>query len=392
MFRTTNWGSFWQAQDRWFLAAVVALVALGFAMVASASSDYSAHHHGTIYYFSIRHAIYLLIGLVGLSVAAFIPLKDWYALSFPLFIAGVVLLVAVLFFGTSVNGSQRWIRLAGFSLQPSEFMKVGMVLFIARYITKFQQDLSTRTLYFFRPLLAVPLVALLLLAEPDYGATVLISATVIGMLFLSGAPLLPFISLMIGVLGSAYLLAISSPYRLARLTGFADPWANQFDSGYQLTQSLIAFGRGHLTGVGYGNSVQKLMFLPEAHTDFVFAIWAEETGFFGAALVIALFTLLVTRLFIISRKALKRNQPFIAWTAAGFGFLISGQAFINMGVASGLLPTKGLTLPFISYGGSSLLVSLVMVGIVMRLCAAMNQSATRVRKRQGKTPEGVEAL
>ncbi|NVK12106.1 MAG: putative lipid II flippase FtsW [Gammaproteobacteria bacterium] len=372
-----RWSQFWQVQDYWFLTSVLFLVVLGFLMVFSASSDYASYRYDDLYYFSKRHAVYLLLGVIAMTITALIPLKAWFELAFPLFLVGIVLLIAVLIVGTNVNGSQRWIRLAGFSLQPSEFMKVAMVLAVARYVTRFQENLTQRGFYFIRPLIAIPVVAILLLLEPDYGATVLISATVVGVLFLAGVPLLPFMSVMGLALTAAYFVAISSPYRLARLTGFADPWANQFDSGYQLTQSLIAFGRGHFDGVGYGNSVQKLMFLPEAHTDFVFSIWAEETGWLGALLIVALFTILVARLFVLCRRALNRNQRFIAWVAAGFGFLIAGQAFINLGVASGLLPTKGLTLPFISYGGSSLLVSFALVGIVMRMHVAVNQMTTK---------------
>jgi len=377
-----QWANFWADQDYWLLGAVAVLVTLGFLMVASASTDFAAYKYNNTYHFMIRHFVYLVVALFGLIIAALLPVSAYYRNAFALFGLGLALLVAVLIIGTNVNGSQRWIRFGPFGLQPSEFMKIAMVIVTARYITKFQGDLKQKKLYFVRPLVMFFVTAILLLLEPDYGATVLIGFTVVGMLFLSGVPMISFATLMGSGLMLVSYLATSSEYRMKRLTGYQNPWEHQFDSGYQLTQSLIAFGRGHWEGVGFGNSVQKLMFLPEAHTDFVFAIWAEEMGFIGAAFIVGLFVLLVSRIIRLSRRAAARNQPFVAWVAMGLALLISGQAFINMGVASGLLPTKGLTLPFISYGGSSLLQSFMMVGLLMRLQVSVNHSATRTKSKR----------
>jgi len=252
-------------------------------------------------------------------------------------------------------------------LQPSEFIKFFMVLFVAGYLVRRGDELREQLSGFVKPLLVVAGVGVLLLLEPDFGATGVLMATVVGMLFLGGAKVWQFLLLLLIGLGGAWYLVISSPYRLERLTTFLNPWADPFNSGFQLTQALIAFGRGEWFGVGLGGSVQKLFYLPEAHTDFLFAVLAEELGLLGALLVVALFSILVWRIFIIAARALRVGSSFGAHVAWGIGICLSLQALINIGVNMGALPTKGLTLPLMSYGGSSIIVACMMVALVLRV-------------------------
>jgi cell division protein FtsW len=270
--------------------------------------------------------------------------------------------------GRRVNGSQRWISLGFFTLQVSEFAKVFLVFYLADYFVRCEKQLSGSFKPFIKPMAVLGAVAVLLLLEPDFGTTVVILMASLAVMFVAGIPLLRFLMMMFGTLALGALAVWLEPYRLKRLTTFADPWADdvKFQSGYQLTQSLIAFGRGEWSGLGLGNSVQKLFYLPEAHTDFVFSIWAEEFGLVGVLVVMALFALLLYRALAISLFAYRHHERFVSYMAVGFAVIIGGQAFINMGVASGLLPTKGLTLPFLSYGGSSLLVCCWMVGLLLR--------------------------
>jgi cell division protein FtsW len=221
----------------------------------------------------------------------------------------------------------------------------------------------------------------LLLLEPDFGAVVVIMGASLGMMFLGGVRLFQFLLLIAVSLGAVILMALASPYRMQRLITFADPWADQFNTGYQLTQSLIAFGRGEWLGVGLGNSVQKLFYLPEAHTDFVFAIVAEELGMLGAMAVLALFAFLVARIFIIARRAETRQQGFSAYLAYGIGLIFAGQVFINVGVNAGLLPTKGLTLPFLSYGGSSLVINCLMIAVLLRIDYEQRKALRQARRK-----------
>jgi cell division protein FtsW len=263
------------------------------------------------------------------------------------------------------------------NLQASEVAKFCLIIYVAGYLERFLPQVRRQWGAFLRPLVVMALIAFLLILEPDYGAVVVMTACVMGMLLMAGAPWGRFALLLVLVAGGGLLLAIAEPYRLARLTSFADPWADQFASGYQLTQALIAFGRGHWLGVGLGNSVQKLFYLPEAHTDFVFAVIAEELGLFGALIVVGLFALLVYRAMAVGRRAELARMPFAAYLSYGIALVVGVQAFINIAVSTGMLPTKGLTLPLLSYGGSSLVISAMMMALLLRADIEVRQAWRR---------------
>jgi len=300
-----------------------------------------------------------------------IPLAIWRSVSGLLVVLALVLLVAVLIpgVGREINGSMRWLSLGFMNAQPSEFAKLATVLYMASYLDRRRIEVQSKWSGFMKPLFVLSLLAVLLLLEPDFGAVVVLMLSTLGLLFLGGVKAGQFILTAVVVVSSSVAILLSQPYRLKRLTGYWEPWneENVFGSGYQLTQSLIAFGRGEFTGVGLGNSIQKLFYLPEAHTDFVFAIWAEETGLLGCLVILGLFTFVFLRAMSLGRKAFDEEQFFAAYVAYGVALLIGFQAFINLGVNVGLLPTKGLTLPFISYGGSSLLACCIALGLLLRV-------------------------
>ena len=366
--------------DRPLLLCVLALVSLGVVMVFSASIGFAAYGYEDAFYFLKRHLVYLFISLCVALPVLLAPLHLWYRYAGVALLGSMVLLVAVLLpgVGHEVNGSSRWLRAGPLTLQVSELAKMAVVVFMAAYLQRRHLLLQEQWQDFAKPLAIMGLVAVLLLLEPDFGSTMVIGATVMAMLFLAGVRVWQFLLLVAAGIGAVAILIVSSPYRFKRLTGFLDPWADQYHSGYQLTQSLIAFGRGEWWGVGLGNSVQKLFYLPEAHTDFVFAIFAEEFGMGGVLVVMALFIFLISRIMVVGRLAANRQQWFVAYAVFGFGIMLAGQAFINLGVTSGLLPTKGLTLPFVSYGGSSLLVCSAMIALVLRAGIEMTQAPERV--------------
>ncbi|MFB3077580.1 MAG: putative lipid II flippase FtsW, partial [Lysobacterales bacterium] len=269
--------------------------------------------------------------------------------------------------GREVNGSRRWLALGPATLQASEFARLFLIIYLSGYLQRREEQVRSQWQGFVKPMMVVFAITLLLMVEPDFGATVVTVGTAFGMLFLAGVKLGHFLLVVLGSVMALVILLVSEPYRMQRLTAYTDPWADQFNSGYQLTQSLIAFGRGEWTGVGLGNSVQKLFYLPEAHTDFVFSIWAEETGLIGAVTVIALYLALIYRILWISRKSCQAGDLFGAHICHGVALVFTAQVFINIGVSTGLLPTKGLTLPLISYGGSSLIVCCCMLALVLRV-------------------------
>ncbi|WP_110676263.1 putative lipid II flippase FtsW [Salinicola sp. RZ23] len=373
-----------QSFDGWLLLSALALMLIGWVMVTSASTEIAASLTGNPYYFSIRHGIFVLAAIgVGL-LAVRLPLWWWREKGPMLLILGLVLLVLVLLVGREINGSRRWIPLGIVNVQASEVAKLFMIVYVAGYLERFLPEVRRTWGAFMRPLAVMALIGFLLILEPDYGAVVVMTGCVMGMLLLSGAPLWRFLLIMVVVGSGAVMLAVAEPYRLQRITSFANPWADQYNTGYQLTQALIAFGRGHWFGLGLGNSVQKLFYLPEAHTDFVFAVLAEELGLFGAVGVILLFALLVFRAFRIGRKAELARMPFAAYLCYGIALVIGAQAFINISVSSGMLPTKGLTLPLLSYGGSSLIVSGIMVAMLFRVDAEVRRS----QRRAAAPPQG----
>lgn len=355
--------------DRYLFFATAGLLALGLLMVASTSIVISQRQFGTPFHFLLRHAAYLFLG-IGLAYGVFrVKLAALQKLGPVLLLISLVLLGLVLVhgIGREVNGSMRWLGFGPLGLQVSEFAKLAVVIYMAGYIVRHGEEVKTQVRGFFKPLVLLGFVALLLLREPDFGATTVIMVTCLGMLFLAGVRLWQFAILLGVVIAGLTGLAITSPYRLERLTTFLNPWANQFDSGYQLTQSLIAFGRGGWFGVGLGDSVQKLFYLPEAYTDFLFAVLTEELGLLGGLVVISLFAVVVGRGLCIARNAYNENRLFAAFLAYGLALELALQVMINIGVNAGILPTKGLTLPFMSYGGSSLLMTCAAVAILLRI-------------------------
>jgi len=320
------------------------------------------------FHFFERQAVGLMLGVCCAAFMMFVPTHVWERMALPLLLIAMVLLVLVLIpgVGHEVNGSRRWFRL-GMSFQPSEIARVLMLTYLASYVVRKQSELKDELRGFLKPLGLLVAAAGLLLLEPDFGAATVLLATGLGVLFLAGVKLRHFLALVAIAAAGMAAIAVTSAYRMKRLTAFMDPWADPFNSGFQLTQSLIAIGRGELFGVGLGSSVQKLFYLPEAHTDFVFAVLAEELGLAGVVVTLALFVVLTWRAFHIARLAAEAGLPFQAYFAAGFGLWVGVQTFINVGVNLGLLPTKGLTLPLMSYGASCILVTLGWLGVLMRI-------------------------
>lgn len=366
------------------LGLVFTLASFGVLMVASASMSLSESYYGSPWYILRKHCLFLAMGIAIATMVAMVPMRIWQQYGWVLILLTLLLLALVLVpgLGRRVNGSQRWLMIGPISVQASELAKLFMVMFFASYLSRRHQELKSSWKGVLKPLVIVAFVVGLLLLEPDFGGSVVVAGTVFAMMFVAGMKLWQFFSLL--AIGSALMAAaaIWSPYRMERLVAFLDPWADQFDSGYQLTQSLIAFGQGEWFGVGLGRSVQKLFYLPDAHTDFIFAITAEEFGLVGAATLVAVFAAIVWRIMLIGKRAILHNNSFVTLVAFGVAILLAGQAFINMGVASGLLPTKGLTLPFISYGGSSLIISCVLIGIVLRLDWELVAQPTKKRTVQ----------
>ena len=355
--------------DKWLLFAAISLLILGLMMVASSSVMISTKYFDQPFHFLIRQAAYLVLGIcVGMGVMR-LDTRHWERLSVPLLLLCLVMLVLVLIpgLGRVVNGSRRWLAFGPIFIQVSEVLKFTMILYLAGYLVRQQTRTPNEIFDFIKPLVLLAVVGVLLLLEPDFGATVVVSGTVMVMLFLAGVRLRYYAGLLCMLGGTLAVLAVSSPYRMARLTAFLNPWADQFNSGYQLTQSLIAFGRGGWFGTGLGSSVQKLLYLPEAHTDFLFAVLAEELGLFGVLLVLGLYSILVVRGFLIGFCAYQQTRFFAAFVAYGLTFWLGLQAAINMGVNAGLLPTKGLTLPLLSYGGASLVVNCVVLALLLRI-------------------------
>jgi cell division protein FtsW len=355
--------------DYVLLMTAITLASLGLVMVASASITFADRDLGQPFYYALRQAVYIGIGVLLAMPVYRLRLALLQQAGPVLLVAALALLVAVLIpgIGREVNGSTRWISTGLFNLQVSEPAKLMILVYLAGYLARHGEELRERLSGFLKPMGVLSLAALLLLLEPDFGATVVLMATAMGMIFLAGVRLWHFTG-MLGVAGLSLAgLAVSSPYRMERLTTFLNPWEDPFNSGFQLTQSLIAIGRGELAGVGLGASIQKLFYLPEAHTDFVFAVLAEELGLLGVFVVIALYALLVWRAFVIARQAENAGNVFAGALAYGIGIWIGLQSFINMGVNMGLLPTKGLTLPLMSYGGSSMVVMCVAIALLLRI-------------------------
>ena len=358
--------------DLTLLWSGVVLLMIGMVMVYSASiaiADAGRASGNQPMFFLVRHGVFLAIGLVSAGVVFQVPLATWQQISPWLFVAGFVLLALVLIpgVGKDVNGARRWLSLAVINLQPSELMKMFAVLYAADYTVRKMPHMHDLKKAFLPMAGAMVAVGILLLKEPDFGAFVVIISIAIGILFLGGMRARLFAILIVVLVVAFAVLIIVSPYRRDRIFGFMDPWADAYGRGYQLSHALIAFGRGELFGVGLGASIEKLFYLPEAHTDFLLAVIAEELGFFGVVFVVVLFGLVVQRAFVIGRQAVALDRLYPALVAQGVGIWIGVQGFINMGVNMGLLPTKGLTLPFMSYGGSGVLANCVALAVLLRV-------------------------
>lgn len=355
--------------DWTLLLLVGSLLCIGLVMIASASVAIADRQLAEPGYYLMRQSLYVGLGLVAAVLTWQIPLVFWERVG-PLLLIVALLLLALLLIpgvGRTVNGSTRWLMIGPFNLQVSEVAKLAMIIYLSGYLVRRGDDVRNTVSGFIRPMLLVLLASGLLLAEPDFGAAVVLTATALGMMFLGGVQLWLFGLLVMLAGGSLALLAVTSPYRMERLTAFLNPWADPFNSGFQLTQALIAFGRGEWFGVGLGSSVQKLFYLPEAHTDFVYAVLVEELGMAGGVLVIALFAMLVVRILRIGYQAAQAGMQFGSHLCYGIAIWVALQAFINMGVNMGLLPTKGLTLPLMSYGGSSIIAICVGLALVQRV-------------------------
>lgn len=360
------------------------LIVYGLVMVGSASLEVGAKTYGNAFHLFNRHVMYLGVSLVAAALVLAMPISVWQRFDVLMLGASFCLLILVLVpgVGREVNGSTRWIPLGPFGLQGSEFVKLFVIVYVAAYLVRRKVEVESSLSGFAKPLLVLSAIALLLLGQPDFGAAIVILAAAIGMIYLAGVPYRYFFPVVAISVSALALIAILQPYRLARLTAFANPWENQFGSGYQLTQALIAFGRGEWFGVGLGNSIQKLFFLPEAHTDFLFSIIAEELGVVGAGVVILLFAGLVLRGLAIGQLAKSKGLDFHAHLAFGIALMLSIQASINLGVNLGILPTKGLTLPLMSYGGNSLIVSCMMIAVLLRIDVEARQAP--VGKQRGR--------
>ncbi len=355
--------------DTVLLTIVLTLLMGGFVILASASISISDNATSNPFFYVQRQLIAAAIGGAAGMVCLFIPMQVWRSFGPLVLFVGFLLLVVVLLpgVGHTVNGSTRWVRLGVLNMQVSEPARLCFLMYLAGYLVRRNKSLREEFLGFLRPMLVLSVACILLLAEPDFGAAVVLLATAMVMMFVAGARIRDFLIFLLAAIAALAALALLSPYRMQRITGFLDPWADPFNSGFQLTQSLIAIGRGEWFGVGLGDSVQKLFYLPEAHTDFVFAVYAEEFGLLGSLVLIALFLALLWRIFKLAMRAADAERFFEAYIAIGLGTWLGIQAFINIGVNMGMLPTKGLTLPLISYGRSSLIITMICIALLLRI-------------------------
>ena len=354
--------------DSWVLFPALTLLAVGIVMVGSASIAVAEEQGAAPYHYLLRHLIYIGLGVLLASSLRVIPMSFLQRISQPLALLSILFLAVVLVpgIGHEVNGSTRWVRLGFLNFQMVEAVKLMVIVYTAGYLARKAEGVQTRFFDTFKPLVFAGVLSFMLLLQPDMGSAAVITAIIAGMVWLAGAAWRH-----IFVLGAMALpvfgYAAMEPYRLRRITGFLDPWADEFGSGFQLIQALIAVGRGELFGVGIGASIQKLFYLPEAHTDFIFAVLAEELGLVGVIFVLLLFLLLVTRIMVIGMMAHRKDRVFAGFVAYGVGLWVGLQALVNIGVNLGVLPTKGLTLPLISSGGSSMLMTLISIGVVLRI-------------------------
>jgi len=353
--------------DRSYIVLAIAMYMIGLVMVASSSMPVAERLFDNPFHFIIRHMIYICISLLVAVITMQIPMKRWHQHSAALLIFGIVLLVIVLLVGRTVNGSTRWIVIGPITIQAAEPAKLFFFCYLAAYLVRRREEVMENVKGFIKPLVVFGLLASLLLLQPDLGTVIVMFVTTFGLLFLAGAKLWQFISVASVGLTAISALAYLSPYRWARVTGFLDPWQDPFGSGYQLTQSLMAYGRGEVFGQGLGNSIQKLEYLPEAHTDFVMAVLAEEFGFIGIGVILLLSMTLVIKALLLGRKAVNKEKYFEGFFAYAIGIWFCFQAAVNVGASAGVVPTKGLTMPLISYGGSSMIIMTIALIVLLRI-------------------------
>jgi cell division protein FtsW len=371
----------------WFLLTItLTLMGLGYVMMVSSSLHLGARIQGDIFHYPFRQLLHIILSFSAAFVVVFIPMKFWERYGSVLFIGCLFLLVLVLVpgFGIKVNGSTRWLSVMGMRVQISELMKFCSVIYISGYVVRHKETVENETFGLIKPLLLFSLACVLLLLEPDFGSSVVLLIIAMSVMYLAGAKLWQFVILIAVVLVLGKELIYSSDYRLARITSFMDPWADPQDTGFQLIHALIAFGRGEVFGVGLGNGIQQMSYLPEAHTDFLFSILAEELGLIGVISVIILYTLLILKAFSIGTQAEKLDLRFSAFVAYGLGIWFAFQSFINMGVNMGILPTKGLTLPLMSYGGGSLIVMTIAISLLFRIHYEVTHTTVKKEKRNRK--------
>jgi cell division protein FtsW len=363
--------------DWWLLGAAAILLFFGLVMVSSASMTVGDRLAGSPFFYVYRHLFAITLGLISGYMVYQIPMVKWQKVGPLLVFLGLLLLLVLLIpgVGKSANGATRWISLGGFNLQGSEFMKLFMVLYIAGYLVRRQDEVARSFWGFAKPMLLLIITSSLILLQPDFGTTVVLFATATGMLFLGGVVLYQFAMLLVVAGVAGWALIFFSPYRWQRMTTYLNPWDDPFNTDFQLSQALIAFGRGEISGVGLGNGIQKQFYLPEAHTDFIMAVVGEEFGLIGTLGVILLFVFITWRAFQIGSRAEQAGRRFSSYTAYGLGLWIGMQAFINIGVNVGMLPTKGLTLPFMSYGSNSIIVVCLMIALLLRIELESRQKA-----------------
>ncbi|MGN5534197.1 putative lipid II flippase FtsW [Acinetobacter sp. Lyrl_1] len=353
--------------------SVLVLLCIGSIMVASASMPYAERMHENAFHYVLRHGISIVVALIAAVIAYRVPLNTWFNNTFFLWIVTIALLAAVLLVGTEVNGSKRWIRVAGFTLQASEVAKVMMAIFTADYVVRRAEEVRNNIKGLIRLAVIMAVTVGLVIAEPDLGATVVIALTMLGVFFLAGAPLIQFGIAFGAIIAAFVFLVVFEPYRFERLMSFSNPWNDPLGVGYQLSNALMAFGRGEWAGVGLGHSIQKMSYLPEAHTDFMLAVLGEEFGFLGIFVVLSLSFAMLIACIKIGHRALKNQYLRAGYLAYGISIIFLLQIMVNAGMNMGMLPTKGLTLPFISYGGSSLIMCAVMVSLILKIEASTHE-------------------
>ncbi|WP_082633312.1 cell division protein FtsW [Lacimicrobium alkaliphilum] len=374
--------------DLGLLLIALALMSIGLMVVTSASMPTAARLFDNPFHFAIRHGIYLVLAVIAALVTLQIPMRWWQASNVYLLLLSLLLLVAVLVAGRTVNGATRWLAIGPLTIQAAEPAKLFFFCYLAGYLVRRYEEVTENLKGFIKPLAVLFFLALLLLMQPDLGTVVVMFATTVGLLFLAGARLWQFFGLLLSGLSAVVALIMFEEYRLRRITAFLDPWADPFGSGYQLTQSLMAYGRGDLFGQGLGNSLQKLEYLPEAHTDFIMAILAEELGFVGVCAVLALLMMLVLKALRLGNLALQQERPFEGYLAHSIGIWFAFQTTVNVGASAGLLPTKGLTLPLVSYGGNSLILMCVAVAILVRIDFELRMDGVQAISEERKKGRG----